>query len=155
MTMLEIPESSSLVLRPHCIAGIVQNINRPIRISRHWRLRNLGNWLTFQLRYVVFQGPAKLILKGNNGIEVDQSYAGATINQVATLGFSANLDYSVSRCETFYSYYSGKQALFKDHFSGLGFYLHEVGSGIKPKGSRPLTRPFEIIWEILTKAIGI
>jgi hypothetical protein len=157
LTVLEVPEKSSLVLQPRCIAGIVQNTNRPIKITRHWRLGNLGSWLTLQLRYIVFHGPAKLVLKGNNGIEVNPSDAGTTLNQLATLGFSANLDYSVSRCETFYSYYSGKQSLLNDRFSaGPGFYLHEVGPGMEPKGIwRLLTHPFEIIWEVLTKAMGI
>jgi hypothetical protein len=157
MTVLEIPENSSLVLQPRCLAGIVQDTNHPIRITRHWRLGNLSSWLTLQLRYIVFHGPVKLVLKGNNGIEVDPSDAGTSLNQVATLGFSANLGYSVSRCETFYAYYSGKNALFNDRFSsGPGFYLHEVGLGQGSKRSwRLLTHPFEIMWEVLTKAMGI
>ena len=157
ITVLEIPENSSLVLQSRCLAGIVQNSNRPIKITRHWRLGNLGSWLTLQLRYVIFHGPSKLILKGNNGIEVDPASAGASLNQAATLGFSANLRNSVSRCETFYSYYSGKMALLNDRFScGPGFYLHEVSPGKGPKGPlRLLTRPFEIVWDVLTNTMGI
>jgi hypothetical protein len=157
MTVLEIPENSSIVLQPRCLAGVVQNSNHPIKITKHWRLGNLSSWLTLQLRYVVFHGPSKLVLKGNNGIEVDPTNAGTTLNQAATLGFSANLSYSVSRCETFYSYYSGKMALLDDRFSsGPGFYLHEVSPGKGSKGPlRQLTRPFEIVWDVLTNAMGI
>jgi hypothetical protein len=156
ITVIDLPENSSLVLQPRCLAGIVQNTNRPIRITRHWRLGSLSSWLTLQLRYVVFHGPAKLVLKGNNGIEVDPSNAGTTLNQVASLGFTANLDYSVSRCGTFYSYYNGKDALLDDRFSGSGFYLHEVSPGNRLNGPLGImTHPFEIIWEVLTKAIGI
>ena len=157
MTVLEIPENSSLVLQSRCLAGIVQNSNRPIKITRHWRLGNLGSWLTLQLRYVIFHGPSTLVLKGNNGIEVDPANAGTTLNQTATLGFSANLRYSVSRCGTFYSYFSGKMALLNDRFSsGPGFYLHEVSPGKEPKGPlRQLMRPFEIAWDVLTNAMGI
>jgi len=120
-------------------------------------LGNLGSWLTLQLRYVIFHGPSTLVLKGNNGIEVDPANAGTTLNQTATLGFSANLRYSVSRCGTFYSYFSGKMALLNDRFSsGPGFYLHEVSPGKEPKGPlRQLMRPFEIAWDVLTNAMGI
>lgn len=157
LTVLEVPENSSIVLQPRCLAGIVQNTDHPIQITRHWKLGNLGNWLTLQLRYVVFHGAAKLVLKGNNGVEVDQFDHEATIDQLATLGFTANLTYSVARSDTFYPYYSGKLALFNDKFSsGPGSYLHEVSPR---KGStglfRLVTRPFEIVWDVLTNAMGI
>ncbi len=156
MTVLEIPQDSSLVLQPRCLAGIVQNTNLPIKITRHWRLLNLGSWLTLRFRYIVFHGPAKLVLKGKNGVEIDSSDAGITLNQGATLGFSANLDYSVSRCGTLFSFYNGKSALLNDRFSGPGFYLHEVSPRNGPKGSwRQMTHPFEIVWEVMTKAMGI
>jgi hypothetical protein len=41
--VLDLPENSSLVLHPRCLAGIVQNTNRPIRITRHWRLCSLSS----------------------------------------------------------------------------------------------------------------
>lgn len=43
---------------------------------------------------------------------------GRAINQAAMLGFSANLQYAVTRCETFGSYLMDKQELFNDRFSG-------------------------------------
>lgn len=157
MLVLEIPEQSALVLHPRCLAGIVQNKNHPIRITRHWQLKNLGSWLTLRLRCVVFHGPAKLILKGSDGIGVDSSAKGISINQTATLGYTANLGYSVSRCGTFNAYYGGKQALFNDRFStDQGYYLHEVGSRSTHKGPlKALTNPFEIIWDVLSSVMGI
>lgn len=157
LTILEVPENSSIVLQPRCLVGILQNTNHPIRITRHWKLGNLGSWLTLQLRYIVFHGAAKLVLKGNNGVEVDRFDDEITIDQVATLGFTANLSYSVARSDTFYAYYSGKLTLFNDKFSsGPGFYLHEVSPRKSKKDFfKTLTRPFEIIWDVVTNAMGI
>jgi len=157
LTVLEVPENSSIVLQPSCLAGIVQNTDHPIRITRHWKLGNLGSWLTLQLRYIVFHGAAKLVLKGSNGVEIDRFDDETTIDQLATLGFTANLSYSVARSDTFYAYYSGKLALFNDKFSsGPGFYLHEVSPKKGMSGFfRIVTRPFEIIWDVVTNAMGI
>lgn len=157
LTILEVPENSSIVLQPRCLAGIVQNTNHPIRITRHWKLGNLGSWLTLQLRYIVFHGAAKLVLKGNNGVEVDRFDDATTIDQLATLGFTANLSYSVARSDTFYAYYCGKLALFNDKFSsGPGFYLHEVSPRKGQTGLfRIVTRPFDIVWSVVTNAMGI
>ena len=48
------------------------------------------------------------------------------INQAATLGFSANLDYANTRCETFVSFWTGKEDLFNDLFAGeSGVYVYE------------------------------
>ncbi|MCK7502947.1 MAG: hypothetical protein MZV70_01815 [Desulfobacterales bacterium] len=35
------------------------DMDRPMQITRHWRLGSLSAWLTLQLRYIVFHGPAK------------------------------------------------------------------------------------------------
>ncbi len=78
------------------------------------------------LRFLIFHGPAKLIVKGCRGIRVEQAGKGRSINQAATIGFSANLAYSNTRCETFASYLMGKQELFNDKFAGEnGFYFYE------------------------------
>ena len=46
------------------------------------------------------------------------------VNQAATLGFSANLNYSVARNETFWSYYFGERELFNDSWRGDGCCVH-------------------------------
>ncbi len=115
---------AALVLPPRRLAGIVQRVDRPIRITRHWRLAHPGGWLTLQLRYVVFHGPVKWILSGNHGVKIDPAQSGCSIDQAATLGFSANLGYGVARCEMSQAYLSGKKALFNDCFSdGPGYYV--------------------------------
>jgi hypothetical protein len=42
-----------------------------------------------QLRYVVLHGPAKLIVRGNGGVNVGMVDDGVSINQAATLGPSS------------------------------------------------------------------
>ena len=155
ITVLEVPANSALVLQPRCLAGVIQRIDAPIKITRPWRLGNLGSWLTLQLRYVVFHGPAKLIVKGNRGVEVDAAQAGTSINQAATLGFSANLGYGVTRSGTFYGYLSGKNELFNDCFSsGPGYYVHEVRP--RPAATSLLPgRGIEGILSSILKAFGL
>lgn len=105
-----------------------------------------GAWLTLQLRYLVFHGPAQLLIKGCRGIRVERAGSGRRINQAATIGFSANVEYSTSRCETFASYLMGNQELLNDGFSGeVGFYVYEElpnygrRSGIAGRGLEGLT----------------
>ena len=118
------PEGSALVLQPSCLVGIIQTRGEQLKITRHWRLGNLGAWLTLQFRFIVFHGPAKLIIKGCRGVRVEPAVSGRTVNQAATLGFSANLEYSVARNETFWSYFFGERELFNDSWQGKGSCVH-------------------------------
>jgi len=114
------------VFQPHRLIGVVQPQAQPLKITRHWRLGTLNAWLTLQLRYLVFHGPATLVVKGCRGVRVERADQGRSINQAATIGFSANLAYSTLRCETFGAYLMGRQELFNDHFGGgPGFYVYE------------------------------
>lgn len=57
-------------------------------------------------------------------MRLERAGAERSVNQSATMGFSANLAYATTRCETFGSYLMGKQTLFNDKFSGgPGFYI--------------------------------
>lgn len=123
-SLLESPAGSALVLQPRCLVGIIQTRGDQLRITRHWRFGSMGAWLTLQFRYIIFHGPAKLIVKGCRGVRVEPAINGRTVNQAATLGFSANLDYSVARNETFWSYYFGERDLFNDSWRGDGCCVH-------------------------------
>lgn len=124
--VISLPKESAVVFQPHNLIGIVQSKSQPLKITRHWRLGHLHAWLTLQLRFLVFHGPAQLIVIGCRGVRVEKSGTGRSVNQAATIGFSANLEYSTTRCETFGSYLMGKQELFNDKFSGgPGFYVYE------------------------------
>ena len=124
--IIELGEGAAFVCQPRCLAGAIQDPRRPIRITRHWRLGSLQAWLTLQLRFLVFHGPGRLVLKGGRGIRVESPGTGRLINQSATLGFSANLAYANTRCETFVAYWLGKEDLFNDLFAGeSGVYAYE------------------------------
>lgn len=154
IALLALPEKATLVLQPRSLVGIIQQIDKPIRITKHWRIGNLSSWATMQLRYIVFHGPAKLIVRGNGGVKVGMVNAEFSINQAATLGFSANLRYGVSRCENFYAYSSGKKELFDDNFSlGPGHYVEEVTPILVEGG--PLRRPWEVLINAILRVFGL
>lgn len=143
--VLELPEGASLVLQPRNLVGVVQNVSRPIWITRHWRF-GLGAWITFQFRYLVFEGPGRLIVQGCRGVRIEAADRGRSIDQGATIGFSANLDYSRRRSETFGAYLMGMRGLFNDNFSGgPGILVYEEmpyfgrKSGITGRGLEGLT----------------
>ncbi len=124
--ILSLPQGAALVIQPHNLVGVVQSRVSPVHITSHWRLNSLHAWLTLQLRYLAFHGPAQLIVQGCRGIRIERADAGRSINQAATIGFSANLAYSTRRSETFGAYLLGKQELLNDTFSGEnGFYVYE------------------------------
>ncbi len=128
--VLCLPEGSAFVFHPRNLVGVLARKDRPLRITSHWRLGSLHAWLTLQLRYLAFHGPATLIVKGCRGIRVEKAEAGRAINQAATLGFSANVLYSSTRCETFLAYFRGHQPLFNDRFAGAsGYYVYEEVPG--------------------------
>jgi uncharacterized protein (AIM24 family) len=136
--VLELPRGAAMVLQPHSLAGVVQPADHPVRITRHWRLGSLHAWLTLQLRYLVFHGPCRLVLKGCRGVRAEAPQPGQPrlINQAATLGFSANLDYRTTRTETFVSYLLGREALLNDLFAGAPgrFVYEEMPGGARRAG---------------------
>lgn len=153
--VLNIPEGTALVLKPHKLIGLVQDKNLPIKITRHWRLGSLHAWLTLQLRYMVFHGPGKLILKGCKGIQVARADSGRAINQSATIGFTANVQYSNSRTETFIPYLNGKKELFNDSFHGdSGYYIYETMPYADQKGGL-FGRGIEGLTDSVLKVFGI
>ncbi len=118
--VLEIPQGSAMVFRPRNLVGIVQSVGRPVRLERVWRAGCLMSWLTLRLRHLVFHGPCALVVKGARGIALEPADGGRRVADAATMGWSAGLDYSVTRSETFLAYLTGKQSLFHDRFEGGG-----------------------------------
>lgn len=132
--ILRLADGAAFACQPRALAGVIQHRDRPIRITRHWRF-GLQAWLTLQLRFLVFHGPGRLVMKGCRGIRVEQAGSGRMINQAATLGFSANLGYATTRCETFVSYWTGEEDLFNDAFTGgPGVYVYEEMPDAKRAG---------------------
>ncbi|NJR80373.1 AIM24 family protein [Sphingomonas corticis] len=126
VTTLTLPEGASCVLQPRALAAVAQPIRRRLRITRHWRLGSLNAWLTLQLRYLVFHGPARLVLKGGRGVRVERAEQGRVFGQDQLVGFSADLAYAVTRTETFWPYFFGREQLLKDRvMAGEGVLIVE------------------------------
>ena len=84
---------------------------------------------------------------------METASAARLLNQNATLGFSANLNYSNTRSETFIPYWAGKESLFHDLFLGSpGVYVYEEVPAAKPSG---VTAMFERIVNSVLNAFGI
>jgi hypothetical protein len=129
--VLNLPAGSAVVMQPHNLVGVIQQRDTPLRITAHWRLTSLHAWLTLQLRYLALHGPARLIVQGCRGVQVEPATGGRAINQAATIAFSANLPYSTRRCETFAAYLLFQQELLNDCFgstrvAGVG-EAHDTG----------------------------
>lgn len=126
VSVMTLPEGSSVVLLPRYIVGVLQTRGAPLRITRRWRLFSLHAWLTLQLRYLLFHGPVTLVVKGCRGVRVEAAQSGRSLNPAATMGFSTNLRYASRRCETLFSYLSGMQPLLNDSFAGgSGYYIYQ------------------------------
>ena len=71
LAMLDLPAGAAIVVRPSALAAIVQPEGSPVPIESAWRLFALPAWLTGRLRFLVFHGPARLVLKGGRGVRIE------------------------------------------------------------------------------------
>lgn len=153
--VLVLEDGHAMVFQPRSLVGVVYPKDAPLRITKHWRLASLHAWLTLQLRYVVFHGPSRLIVKGCRGARIEAANNGRRINQAGTMGFSANLLYSTTRCETFAPYLMGEQELLQDSFTGAsGYYVYEETPNF---GRKPglAGRGLEGVFDSLLKVFGL
>ena len=155
VALLEIASGEALVLQPRGLVGIVYRTGLRPEIRSHWRLGTLHAWLTLQLRYLAFEGPATLIVKGCRGVRLESASTGRAISQDATLGFSANAMYATVRADPFIPYLRGKQSLFHDKFTGQNacYLYEEVPRNARPDGQRH--NPLEKLLDASLKAFGI
>ncbi len=157
VALIELPAGAAMVLYPRSLVAVMKPQNQDIPITRIWRLKNLHSWLTLQFRYLVFHGPCNIVVKGCRGVCVEKPAPEKPrlINQAATIGFSANLDYSNTRSEVFLSYLRGKDDLFNDLFGGeKGVFIYEEMPDLRRKAG--LTgRGIEGITDALLKAFGV
>lgn len=155
LVIITLPENSQLVCKPRGLVGVIKDRHHAVHISKHWRLFSLHSWLTLQLRYLVFHGSCQLIIKGSGGVVVESAQHPRLIQQNATLGFSSHLAYSNYRCETFVSYYLGKDALFNDRFQGeSGLYFYEQSPLHQPTSTKGSKR-VDGVWDAVLKVFGI
>ncbi|WP_239805234.1 hypothetical protein [Croceicoccus hydrothermalis] len=139
IAVLDLPEGGACVLQPRALAAVAQPRERPMRVTSHWRLFSLNAWLTLQLRYLVFHGPARLAIKGGRGVRVERAERGRIFGQDQLVGFSADLAYSVTRTETFWPYFLGREQLLKDKVErGTGVLIVEEApmAGRRGTGAR-------------------
>jgi len=144
----------ALVLQPRSLVGVVQRSDHPIRIRRRW-VFGLSAWITLQFRYLVFEGPGKLLVQGCRGVRVEPAGTGRSIDQNATMGFSANLDYRPRRSETFSAYVMGVNGLFNDSFTGAPGYCVYEEMPYLGKRSGITGRGLEGVTDGLLKVVGI
>jgi uncharacterized protein (AIM24 family) len=125
-----------------------------VRIVPRWNL-GFGALVTLQFRYLVFQGPVRLVVGGCRGVRQEPAGSGRSIDQNQTVGFSANLDYAPRRSETFGAYLLGVNGLFNDSFAGgPGIYVYEE---MPYSGRRAgvTGRGLEGVTDVLLKLFGI
>jgi hypothetical protein len=155
VALLDIAPGEAFVLQARGIVGMLYRQGQRPGIRSHWRLGTLHAWLTLQLRYLSFEGPATLIVKGCRGVRLECASTGRTVSQDATLGFSANTVYSTVRGRPFLPYLRGRQALLHDRFVGHdAYYLYEE----TPRNARPdypKHNPLEVLIDAGLKAFGV
>ena len=154
VAVLRLEEGGACVLHPRALVAVVQPADRPLRITSHWRLFSLHAWLTLQLRYLVFHGPCRLVLKGGRGIRVEGAESGRLFGPDQLVGFSLDLAYTVARTETFWPYFLGREALFKDRVDAGGgvLILEEAPMGGGRNGPR---KGLEGAFDVFLKAFGV
>lgn len=154
VTAIELPEGAAMVLQPRALAAVIQPQKRPLRITSHWRLFSINAWLTQQLRFLVFHGPARLVVKGGRGVRVEPVDSGRRFGQDQLAGFSADLSYSVARNETFVPYLLGREPLLRDRVEGGAgvLVLEEAPYAGRRKGLRG---GLEGLFDAFLKAFGI
>ncbi|HWJ07270.1 MAG TPA: hypothetical protein VNS57_15960 [Steroidobacteraceae bacterium] len=152
--LVELADGARFVLQPRHLVGMVQARDRPVRIRSRWHF-GLSAWITLQFRYLVFEGPGQLIVSGCRGVRQEAAGGGRAIDQAATIGFSAELDYVPRRSATFGAYLLGVNGLFDDGFAGgPGIYVYEEmphygkRSGITGRGLEGVT-------DVVLKAFGV
>lgn len=87
VTVMTLPAGAACVLQPRALAAVAEPMDRRLRISAHWRLFSLNAWLTLQLRYLVFHGPARLVLKARAACASNPPSAGVSSARTRWSGF--------------------------------------------------------------------
>jgi uncharacterized protein (AIM24 family) len=154
LAIIELAAGESLVLQPRSLAGIVQPVARPMRIVPRWNL-GLGALITLQFRYLVFEGPARLVVAGCRGVRQERAGPGRSIDQNQTIGFSALLAYAPRRSETFGAYLLGVNGLFNDSFAGGDGILVYEEMPYSRRRSGITGRGLEGVTDVLLKFFGI
>ncbi len=134
LSMVEIPENGSVILRPSHLVGLIGSGTVPVSIRRRWSLGRAQSWMTFQFRYFEFLGPCRMVISGIRGVRSERILStegkGRRANQDSTIGFTPDLEFGAARAEAFWAYFRGFNPLFDDVFRGEGtFFCQEISKG--------------------------
>ncbi len=157
LSLIELGENGSMVVRPSHLVGVASMTGEPIRIDRKWNLFRLQAWITLQFRFFVFRGPCQLLVNGVRGVREEKlegsAESGRRANQDSTIGFTPDLNYGAARAETFWTYFRGFNPLFDDVFRGKGSFLcQEISKGSELGSVRRFWAGFR---DSLLKLVGI
>jgi uncharacterized protein (AIM24 family) len=155
LAVVVVPEGRSLVFRPHYLVAVAHPLGKPPRIRSKWVFSKLHAWVNFQFRYMMIEGPARLVFSAQRGIQVEEvvpTLPGRRVNSHLTVAFSPHLNYSPKRAETFVAYIWGKNALFDDFFQGSGTVIQQQVTGGK---RNPVARAWESVFGAIGKVFGI
>lgn len=160
LAVVQVPQGSSLILRPSFLAGVINDAREPLRISRRWVIGRWLSWVTLQFRFFEFEGPCRLIVAGTRGVRAErlgeqegQPRAARRTNQDATIGFTPQLDYRPVRAETFWGYYRDMNPLFDDLFAGSGLFICQETA--HPGRAQAAGRFWSSVWNGLLKVFGM
>jgi len=120
LIVLKVPANGEIVIKPSHIVGVIYDREKSFKIHKLWRLKSLSAWLTFRLRHIVFSGDVTLLLSGNHGVDALPVESASPITVSDFIGYSANLEHTVQRTETFYAFHTNQQDLFKHTFEQSG-----------------------------------
>ena len=154
LALVTIPAGEALVVRPRGVIGFLERDGVALKVRSVWRLLSLQCWMRLQLRFILIDGPGSIIVRGHNGVRVEEATGGRAIAQSATLAYSAHANYSMTRADTFGGYLSGATPLFKDRFDGDGFYVYEVSPKTTSSRAGP-TRFIQDVADAILRAVGI
>lgn len=150
LAVVEVPEGKSMVFRPHFLVAVAHPLGRPPRIRSRWVFGRLHAWVNLQFRFLIVDGPTKLIFSAQRGVQVEDvlpQLPGRRVNSLLTVAFSPHLNYSPRRAETFVAYLRGKNSLFDDFFQGSGHVIQQQVTGGKRNAAAR-------IWDSVFGAIG-
>jgi hypothetical protein len=154
VAVVRLEGGGACVLHPRALVAVVKPSDHSLRITSHWRLFSLHAWLTLQLRYLMFHGPCRLVLKGGRGLRLEGAESGRIFGPDQLVGFSPDLAYTVARTETFWPYFMGRESLFKDRVDAGGgvVLIEEAPMGGGGRGAR---KGLEGAFDVALKAFGL
>ena len=158
LILLRLEDGQACMLQPRLIVAVLQPENAPVQITGHWRLGFLHAWLTTQLRYLVFHGPAVLVLKGYRGLHIVNADHDVELQQDHVVGFSANLRYGVVRTGTFMPYFFKRESLLRDRVrSGPGVVVTEEAPSLAAgrSGGHGARHSLEDALDVILKFFGL